>query len=107
MSHKEFINKLVYERIIQQYLLVMSLQEKFSDEYIRKMYRINPKTIRFQYSAIPQEEREKVEKDIKEKIKSGNINLETMAKEWHREKFKQTIEKQDFDSEEQIEGEDR
>ncbi len=107
MSHKDFINKLVYERIIQQYLFITSLQDRFSDEYIKTMYRINPKTIRFQYSAIPQDKREDVEKEVKEKIKNKEINLESLAKEWHRESFKQAMGKTDFDSEEQIEGEDR
>ena len=85
MNHKDFINKLAYEHIIQQYLFVKLLEKDFSDEYIKTMYRIKPSSIRGQYNSIPVSIREMIEQDLKLQIEQGKLNL--------REKLKNGIEK--------------
>jgi len=107
MSHKDFINKLAYEHIIQQYLFVKLLEKDFSDEYIKTMYRIKPSSIRNQYNSIPVSIREIIEQDLKLQIEQGKLNLREKAKEWHRESFQESIKEKLNKETEELEGVDK
>ena len=85
MSHKDFINKLAYEHIIQQYLFIKLLEKDFSDEYIKTMYRINASAIIEKYNKLSEDERKELETTIRKQIEVGEIDLNKEAVNWHRE----------------------
>lgn len=82
---REFLREKVYREVIMKYLFIKTLEEKYDDEYIRTIYRINASAIRGEYNALSEDERKQLESNIRKQIESGEINLNKEAINWHRQ----------------------
>ena len=89
MENNEVLGKFLREEadkeIITKYMFIKSKEEKYSDEYIKAKYRINPETIRNLYNGIDENERLKLESIIKKQIEAGEKDLDKLAAIWHRQ----------------------
>ena len=94
---REYLREKVSRDIIMKYLFIKTIDENHGDEYIKTKYRINAFKIRSLYKALDESEKERLEKEIKEQIESGEIDLEQQAVNWHREALRQEKTK-DIDS---------
>ena len=61
------------------------MEEKYEDEYIQTMYKINPTKIRNDYNALNKEEIADMEENLIAQINAKEINLASEAVRWHRE----------------------
>ena len=86
---RAYLREKVSRDIIMKYLFIKTIDENYGDEYIKTKYRINAFTIRSLYKALDENERQKLEEEIKEQIESGEIVLEQEAVKWHREALRQ------------------
>ena len=82
---RKFLSEEANKEIITKYMFIKSKEEKYSDEYIKAKYRINPATIRNLYNGIDEEERAKIESIIKKQIEAGEKDLDKLAAIWHRQ----------------------
>ena len=82
---KDYIRRQASKDIIMKHILIETLEEKYSDEYIETMYRISPFKIRNLYAALKPDERTEIEEELKKQIATGDIDIKQSAKDWHRE----------------------
>lgn len=82
---KEFLREKISIDVITKYIFIKSMEEKYDDEYLDRMYRINCRNIREKYSVIPEEDRTRIEDNIRKQIAVGEIDLSVEAANWHRE----------------------
>lgn len=82
---REFLREKINVDVITKYIFIKSMEEKYDDEYLSKMYRIDCRNIRQNYSLIPEEERGRIESNIRKQIESGVIDLKKEAVIWHKE----------------------
>lgn len=85
---REFLREKVNKDIVLKYLFIKEMEKDFDDEYIDRMYRIDTTRIRKMYEDIEGKDRDKIEKDILSQIKTGEIDLNREAVNWHREGLK-------------------
>ncbi len=71
--------------VVIKYMFIKAMEERCDDKYLDMMYRINCKNIRLRYSLLTEDERTKIENDIKNQIVAGEVNLSEEAVKWHRE----------------------
>ncbi len=85
---RKFLRQKTNEIIVMKYMFIESLEDNFGEEYIYRLYKISPDTIRKLYFSLPENEREEMRTKINEQIKSGEIDLKNKAVEWHKEGLK-------------------
>ena len=85
---RKYLRQKTNEIIVMKYMFIESLEDNYGDEYIYRLYKINPFTIRKLYSSLPENEREEIRTKINKQIESGEINLKDKAAEWHKEALK-------------------
>lgn len=82
---RDFLREKLYRDVVMKYVFIKAMEEKYDDEYLDRMYRINCRNIREKYNIIPEEERSRIENDIRKQIDAGEIDLSKEAVNWHRE----------------------
>ncbi len=87
-SMREFLKEKVYYDVIMKYMFIKSMEDRFDDEYLDRMYRINTSRVRGVYKEIGEKEREKIEEKIRMQIEAGEIDLNKEVVRWHREALK-------------------
>ncbi len=84
----EFLGQEVCKDVVMKYIFIKSIEESYDDEYIYKMYGLRPLMIKERYKSLEKDERVKMEKNIREKIEAGEIDLSQEAEKWNRKKLK-------------------
>ncbi len=82
---RSYLKEMVNKEIIMKYLFIKSMEGNYDDKYIARKYKINVASTRIQYNSLSQDEKSKIERDIKAKIENGEIDLHEEAVRWHRE----------------------
>lgn len=82
---RKYLKEQVSRDLIIKYMFIKSKEEKYSDEYIQKKYKINALKIRALYKALDKEEVGRLEKTIINQIETGEINLDEQAVIWYKQ----------------------
>ena len=88
---RDLIRDSAVREIVMKYLFIKTIEDTHGDEYIKTMYRINSSLIRQAYNALGKEEREEMEKIVKEQIELGEVDLNKEAINWHRQSVKKEV----------------
>ena len=86
---REVLKEKANKDTIMKYMFINELRKKYEDQYIQTMYGINIKHIELRYKVIDENSKKEITTEIKEKIDSGEIDLNREAINWHRESLKQ------------------
>lgn len=87
---REFLREKVNIDIVMKYMFIKSMEGRYDDEYLDRMYRIDTTSIRKGYDGLGKEERKKTEENIRKKIAAGEVDLSKEAINWHREGLKRS-----------------
>ena len=88
----KYLDDQTYRKAIEQYLFVIKLEEKYSDEIIKIKYKINPLTIKGKYNAIPAEDRKRIQDEVENEISNNSNYLDEQAVIWHRDAIRAEVE---------------
>ena len=91
---RDFLREKIDKDIVMKYLFIKGMGEFYDDEYLTRMYRIDVLKIRQQYDALEQNKRNRIEKDIRDQIVAGEVDLSKEAVIWHREALKRKVKKE-------------